>query len=65
MKTIAEGRVAPGLSDLAVQEQAGLVVTGRSHVTGLTELVHGSVNSHVAHHAPCPTVMVPAERRAA
>jgi nucleotide-binding universal stress UspA family protein len=60
---IAEGRAGPCLSDAAVQEHAGLVVTGRSAVTGLAELVHGSVTSYVTHHAPCPTVVVP--RRAA
>lgn len=38
---------------------ADLLVVGRRGGGGFTDLHIGSVSSAVAHHAPCPTVIVP------
>lgn len=62
---IEEGRAGPCLAALAAQEHADLLVTGRRGLSGLAELVQGSVSSYVTHHAPCPVVVVPMEHQAA
>jgi len=62
---VVEGRAGQCLTDIAAREKADVVVIGRSHVTGLAELVHGSVGAYVTHHTPCPAVVIPGDRRAA
>jgi len=62
---VIEGSAGPRLTDVATREHADLVVIGRSHVTGLAEVIHGSTGAYVTHHAPCPAVVIPADRRAA
>lgn len=61
---IVDGRAGPGLAEIARREQADLIVTGRRGLTSVAELVQGSVSHFLAHHAPCPLVVVPAEDRA-
>ncbi|TMC08772.1 MAG: universal stress protein [Chloroflexi bacterium] len=41
------------------------MVTGHRGLSGLAELVHGSVGAYVTHHATCPVAIVPAEPQAA
>jgi len=62
---VEEGRAGPCLAATAGQEHANLVVTGRRGLSGLAELVQGSVSYYVTHHAPCPVAVVPAESQAA
>ena len=62
---VEEGWPGPRLVAVAADEQAGLLVTGRRGLTGLAELLQGSVSAFVTHHSPCPVAVVPAEREAA
>lgn len=62
---VEEGPAGRCLAEVAGQEHAGLVVTGRSRATRLAELVHGGVGAYVTHHAPCPVALIPVEGRAA
>lgn len=57
-----DGRVVAGLAADAVlqaAEDADLVVVGSRGLGGVKSLVLGSVSRQVAHHAPCPVVIVP------
>jgi len=60
---VEEGSPAGVLSDVAAREHASLVVVNRRGRGGFTELVLGSVSHQLAHHAPCPLVIVPAPAR--
>lgn len=62
---VEQGQPGPCLAELASQEHADLLVTGQRGLSGLTQLVHGSVSAYLTHHAPCPVAVVPAQRRAA
>jgi nucleotide-binding universal stress UspA family protein len=44
--------------------QADLVVLGSRGSSGFATFLLGSVSNQVAHHASCPVVIVPAERKA-
>lgn len=62
---IEEGHAGPRLADVAEWEYADLLVTGHRGLSGLAELVHGSVSTYLTHHARCPVAVVPAEQLAA
>jgi nucleotide-binding universal stress UspA family protein len=62
---VVEGQPGPSLAEAAAREQADLVVTGHRGLSGLAELVRGSVSGYLTHHAPCPVAVVPAETQAA
>jgi nucleotide-binding universal stress UspA family protein len=62
---VVEGSAGPCLTDLATREHADLVVIGRTHVTGLADVIHHSTGAYVTQHAPCPMVVIPADRLAA
>jgi nucleotide-binding universal stress UspA family protein len=62
---VETGRVGLRLVAVAAEEQASLLVTGRRGLTGLGELLHGSVSAFVSQHARCPVAVVPAECQAA
>ena len=51
---------APAATILDAAEGADLVVIGRRGVGGFQRLLLGSVSEHVARHAPCPVVVLPA-----
>jgi nucleotide-binding universal stress UspA family protein len=58
-----EHKVVPGgASHVLVDEAKGasLLVVGSRGRGGFTGLLLGSVSQQVAHHAPCPTVIIPA-----
>ncbi len=57
---VVEGGAAQALVDCA--QGADLVVVGSRGHGGFTGLLLGSVAQQVAHHAPCPVVIIPAER---
>lgn len=56
---IEEGRAGPGLVEIAGQEEADLVVTGRRGLSGLAEMVQRGVSHYLTHHAPCAVAVVP------
>jgi len=62
---VVEGQPGPRLAEVAGQEHADLVVTGHRGLSGLGELLHGSVSAYLTHHAPCPVAVVPVEPQAA
>jgi nucleotide-binding universal stress UspA family protein len=51
----APGRV---ICDLARTLNADLIMVGRRGVSGLSELIMGSVSNYVLHHAPCSVLTV-------
>jgi nucleotide-binding universal stress UspA family protein len=56
-KVLVMGSAAQALLDAA--KGADLVVVGTRGVGGFTGLLLGSVSHQIAHHAPCPVVIVP------
>jgi nucleotide-binding universal stress UspA family protein len=52
----------PARALLAAAEGAWLVVVGSRGVGGFKGLLLGSVSSQLAHHAPCPVLIVPEAR---
>lgn len=54
-----EGSPAAVIARVATETSADLVVVCRRGRGGFTELVLGSVSHQLAHHAPCPVVIVP------
>ena len=56
-RTLALGNASAALLDAA--EAAELVVVGSRGLGGFKGLVLGSVSHHVAHHSPCPVVVLP------
>lgn len=59
-KVIAEGSPAQVLVDAA--QGADLLVVGTRGHGGFAGLLLGSVSQQIAHHAPCPIVIVPRAR---
>jgi nucleotide-binding universal stress UspA family protein len=57
-RTLAVGN--PSAVLLEVAEDADLIVVGSRGLGGFKGLVLGSVSHHVAHHATCPVVVLPA-----
>jgi len=53
-------RGAPATALIAAAKDADLLVIGRRGHGGFMGLLLGSVAQQVAHHAPCPVVLVPA-----
>jgi nucleotide-binding universal stress UspA family protein len=60
-RVLVSGFAADAL--LGAAKNADLVVVGRRGVGGFRALLLGSVSHQVAHHAPCPVVVVPAADR--
>jgi nucleotide-binding universal stress UspA family protein len=53
------GLPAEALINVAAKINADLIVLGSRGAGGFARLALGSVSSQVAHHAPCPVVIVP------
>jgi nucleotide-binding universal stress UspA family protein len=53
----------PAEALLKAGEEADLVVVGSRGLGGFSGLLLGSTSSQVIHHATCPVVMVPGDRR--
>lgn len=52
------GNIGSTLCQLARTWEADLVVIGRRGLSGLSELMMGSVSNYVVHHAPCSVLTV-------
>lgn len=48
---VEEGRAGPCLAAIARSENADMIVTGRRGLTGMAEMIQGSVRYYVTHHA--------------
>lgn len=59
-RTVTPGGPATGVLDAA--EDADLIVVGRRGAGGFQRLLLGSVSDHVARHATCPVVVLPADQ---
>jgi nucleotide-binding universal stress UspA family protein len=57
---VLEGAAAPVLISQA--READLLVVGTRGLGGFRGLLLGSVSQHLSHHAPCPLVIVPAQK---
>jgi nucleotide-binding universal stress UspA family protein len=57
--SVRPGGAAPVLLDAAAGADA--LVLGRRGIGGFARLLVGSVTEHVAHHSPCPLVVLPPE----
>ena len=55
---LLQGHTADGIVDLARTIGADLIVVGSRGLGALRRLVLGSVSDGIAHHAPCPVLMV-------
>lgn len=44
--------------DLAIDGDYSVIVMGRRGLSGVKELLLGSVSNHIVHHAPCPTLII-------
>jgi nucleotide-binding universal stress UspA family protein len=58
-RRVVEGGAAGTLIDEARRQTAVLLVVGTRGHGGFTGLLLGSVSAALAHHAPCPLVIVP------
>jgi nucleotide-binding universal stress UspA family protein len=47
---------------LAAAQDADMLVVGARGAGGFKRLLLGSVSTHVTHHAPCPVVIIPADK---
>jgi nucleotide-binding universal stress UspA family protein len=62
---VVEEGAAHALVRVAEREHADLLVVGAHGHASFTDRLLGSVSYTVSHAAPCPVVIIPAERRAA
>ncbi len=73
LKSFADEAIAAGVSteysqilgspsriicDVAQSWEADLIVMGRRGISGISELILGSVSNYVTHHAPCSVLVV-------
>jgi nucleotide-binding universal stress UspA family protein len=58
-RRVVEGGAASALIEEARRQEATLLVVGTRGHGGFTGLLLGSVSAALAHHAPCPLVIVP------
>ena len=56
---VVHGVPAEGLLQVAEDEQAGMIVVGRSGLGGLARLLLGSVSYHLVQESPIPVVVIP------
>jgi nucleotide-binding universal stress UspA family protein len=61
-RTLAVG--GPAMNLLDAGKHADLMVIGRRGLGGFKRLLLGSVSESVAHHSPCPVVILPPEETA-
>lgn len=52
------GEAGPVVCDVAKQNQADLILIGRRGLSGLAEVLMGSVSNYVMHHASCSVLVV-------
>lgn len=52
------GRPGHVICETALHWEAGLIVVGRRGLSGISELILGSVSNYVTHYAPCSVLVV-------
>lgn len=52
------GEPGPSICQAAQKWGADLIIIGRRGLTGVTEVLLGSVSNHVMHHAPCSVLVI-------
>jgi nucleotide-binding universal stress UspA family protein len=58
IREMAMGRPERALVSVAERDQIDLMVVGHRGISGVQRVLLGSVNEHVAHHAPCSVLVV-------
>jgi len=58
IREMAMGRPERALVSVAGRDQIDLMVVGHRGISGVQRVLLGSVNEHVAHHAPCSVLVV-------
>jgi nucleotide-binding universal stress UspA family protein len=56
-----DGKAGAAIVRVADELKAGVLVVGSSNKSWLSRIFGGSVSDYVAHHAPCPVMLIPHE----
>lgn len=56
-----DGKAGAAIVRVADELKAGVLVVGSSNRSWLSRIFGGSVSDYVAHHAPCPVMLIPHE----
>jgi nucleotide-binding universal stress UspA family protein len=56
------GEIQDTVIDIALQWEAGIIVTGTHNRTGFSRLFNGSISESIVQHSPVPVLVVPMDK---